>query len=917
MTTPDPQGQSIEERYELELTRAGLGLVEGQQSFPVGREERFYVEKLLGRGNMGAVYLARDSTLDRPVALKVVTRRLDAEHAKRRLEQEARALARLQHPNVVSVYDLATTEYGELFIAMEYVQGMTLRVWQRDRSLLELLDAYLMAGQGLAAAHAVGCIHRDFKPDNVMIDTSSGVLQVKVADFGVAGLGPAPSEATVATSPGERGVLTSPQGLVGTAAYMAPEQLRREQASERSDQHQFCVALWEAMAGARPFSDEGRDPNKDGGLPKRSRKIPRSLQRVLAKGMAFEQGDRFENMSELMRRLRRIGAWRRARPWVGVSGVVGGVALGLAVWPQPPGMSCEEQAVARIDGIWSLQAREDVEDSISDSEEHRKYITDSIEDIASNLKKENDRICQENQNGTHPIKSANARCIETWITRFQFYIDKLRDLPQKNEDLAYKLIKPLKELYQKDICSLPPIPLDPAVQNSIDEAITLEALGDFEIATMELLQNRTNTSELTECPSANEEDTHSSIEQVAILYQQGNIRVENGDPNDALQQLWDSSLQAKACNDDRRLAKALIRAAALSATDLSKPNQAELMIEFAESAMKSEGIRQDTLLSFERWKAKGLIAQRRGQLERAKGLSAQRRGQNDRAERLNEQKRGQPENSSAHFDEANAHFIEARNHFNEARIYYNSGLSTLNKLDKSKHPILTSKILSNIGTIHHNLGLTHHNTGTIYQKSGKHNLAIAENDLAATEYQLAKEEYKNASRLLDEALGDDHPQSTNRAQHNALNLGILATELGEIAEVRLHLATAAESRDPRLAIRSLTQWLKAEEAYGTRDQASDVAEILDHRLHSADYQGLPVDLIVPAMANLGYILASHENKRGFDLLDEALKRVRNSENIQLEEQVIRARDKAVRKFGKNNNLSSPGTNPTHTNQHAP
>ncbi len=225
---------------------------------------RYVVQELLGVGGMGVVYGARDPELDRKVALKRVRGDLGAgDVAQNRLLREAQAMARLSHPNVVSVYDLVV-HGSQLFIAMERVEGVSLRTWLEEarRPWREVLARFVQAGRGLAAAHAVGLVHRDFKPDNVLCDSMG---RVRVTDFGLARLLTSETEratesthlrasALEETPVSDTAVLTDRSGMVlGTPAYMAPELLAGKQADPLSDQFAWCVALYEALYGARPF----------------------------------------------------------------------------------------------------------------------------------------------------------------------------------------------------------------------------------------------------------------------------------------------------------------------------------------------------------------------------------------------------------------------------------------------------------------------------------------------------------------------------------------------------------------------------------------------------------------------------------------------------------------------------------------
>src|SRR5262249_47298015 len=217
---------------------------------------RYVVRDCIGSGSMGIVYTARDPDLGRRVALKVLRSdptATESRGARRRLLQEARAMAQRSHPNAVAISDVGV-HGDEVFLAMELIDGGTLRDWLRRarRSWRDIVGAFRRAGDGLAAAHAVGLVHRDFKPDNVLVGNDGRVC---VTDFGLA----RPSSGQpVAQAPGladhAMDVMTQTGAGIGTPAYMAPEQIEGGVADARSDLFSFCVALYEALYGERPFA---------------------------------------------------------------------------------------------------------------------------------------------------------------------------------------------------------------------------------------------------------------------------------------------------------------------------------------------------------------------------------------------------------------------------------------------------------------------------------------------------------------------------------------------------------------------------------------------------------------------------------------------------------------------------------------
>ncbi len=254
---------------------------------------RYVVIDLIGQGAMGQVHAAYDPVLDRKVALKLLHPMVEGVEARERLLLEAKALAKVAHPNLVGVYDAGPFQ-DSVFIAMEFVDGQTLRSWLKaqKRTSEEIVDAFLQAGQGLSAAHAAGLVHRDFKPENVLVGRDG---RVRVSDFGLARQvsdlpsAPASTDAPV-------GVRTVTGALVGTPAYMAPEQLAGQPAGPRADQFAFAVAFYEALAGERPFSRNAQEVVRAG-----FRALPSvQLQRAVARALAVEPESRFASMDELL-----------------------------------------------------------------------------------------------------------------------------------------------------------------------------------------------------------------------------------------------------------------------------------------------------------------------------------------------------------------------------------------------------------------------------------------------------------------------------------------------------------------------------------------------------------------------------------------------------------------------------------------
>lgn len=295
---------------------------------PVLRIGRYRIESRIGAGGMGEVYLAVDEELARKVAIKRVLPGVLSGRRHERLRDEARALAKLSHPNVVQVYEIGEHD-GRTFLAMEYVQGQTLAQWlaEQPRTWKEILARFCVAGRGLAAAHEAGVIHRDFKPENILLGDDGSV---RVADFGIAlAENELADEGAIRTlRDGDETGATN--YIAGTFRYMSFEQLRGDPIDARSDQFAFCVALYEALWGTQPFSLGNAMARLDALEHERPRKPPRSkvpaqLWWILRRGLARSPRDRWPDMIKLLDALGRVRCRRREAI---VAGIVAPLLLG-------------------------------------------------------------------------------------------------------------------------------------------------------------------------------------------------------------------------------------------------------------------------------------------------------------------------------------------------------------------------------------------------------------------------------------------------------------------------------------------------------------------------------------------------------------------------------------------------------------
>lgn len=313
---------------------------------------RYLVLDPLGRGANGTVLGAYDADLDRRVALKLLAKPLDADETRRQLLlTEAQAMAKIHHRNVAAVYDVGVW-HDRLYVAMEYVAGPTLARWLslRPRTPAEILAIHLDAAAGLEAAHEAGVVHRDFKPANVLVAPGERAV---VVDFGLAM--PQPGADARADD-------TAGFAVAGTPAYMAPEQFAGAVIDGRSDQFAFCVSLFEALAGARPFAGNSlamlaANVSRAVVDPTAAARLPPRLRPVILRGLAREPERRYPSMMALVQALRAAGrsTWTR-RVWVAAGLGLAAAGIWGATRSPAPGVACEA-GEAIVAGFWGDDAR--------------------------------------------------------------------------------------------------------------------------------------------------------------------------------------------------------------------------------------------------------------------------------------------------------------------------------------------------------------------------------------------------------------------------------------------------------------------------------------------------------------------------------------------------------------------------------
>lgn len=473
----------------------------GAEVEPV-RFRHWELERRLGKGGMGAVYLGRDPELGRPVALKILAppRGSDLVTMRRRLRREAQALARIKHPNVVQVYGVDLEE-GRPVIEMEYVEGTTLKHWQaQPRPWREVVAVYARVGDGLAAIHAAGLVHRDVKPDNLLMGTDG---RVKVVDLGLAMDPKAASREPAAKARPSLLDLPITQGsaVAGTRGYMAPEQTGRGEVTAASDQFGFAVSLYEALMGVPPYPAE--DPVEHAEMmrretlqvPKRPPRLPRWLIRALRRALSFDPSDRYPSIDALVRVLRK-GLGRRRR-WSWGSVVIGSIVILPGVgWAlrEPPCASLEDDlAAARaLTDAASLDLRQRLD---AGAPEHLRNALRAFEDAVDHRLNRWTRVrmdlCEAQARSSadvepgHGVLARQLACLEHTRARLDGMVSAVA---AGDADLSEHLVLAVTTVERLPACEDPrtlahwPLHTAPEVEEPLAEALRLELAGHYSAA---------------------------------------------------------------------------------------------------------------------------------------------------------------------------------------------------------------------------------------------------------------------------------------------------------------------------------------------------------------------------------------------------------------------------------------------------
>jgi len=724
---------------------------------------RYVALSELGAGGMGVVYAGYDPELDRKVALKLLRPKASRAPGDKRLLGEAQALAKLSHPNVVAVHDVGTMG-SDVWLAMEFVAGQPMDAWlaARPRGVHEVLSVLRPVGLGLRAAHEVGLVHRDVKPGNVMLGDDG---RVRLLDFGLARGAPDSGENqrdTMADSGDRSGrgasKATKIGAPVGTPAYMAPEQISARHADARSDQFSFCVTLFEALYGKRPFGGavavelalnvlEGKVD-----APPATSKVPRWLRHVVTRGLSVDPADRFASMEALLDAIRRGQAG--ARRWK-AAGVVGAVALagaGIVGWQhavaQRAAVACEEAGAGFAEAVWSDGVHTELRDGIvATGAPHAAATADRLlprlDAQAETLSKSRAEACVASQ-----IR-------KTWDS--ETYERSLWCLQERQMELGA-------------LVAMLSAPSKSALQHAVAAATQLRRV-----------EQCTDTATLARLPAPPAED-REEIEQVRSQLSRTNAHVVIADYADGLPDALENLERAEALAWPPLVAAAGRLAGDLHA-GMGSYEQAEALYESAYFTAAKGGATEEALLAAEQLTRTvgGLRARHRDGLRWSKQAEVLRSTLPDPA--------GLREATT---NENKAEILRQMGEYSRAEALVRETLATREAVLGPNHLLLTTD-LRQLGVIYESMGELerarpfHERALTIRTEAlgpdhptvGVCMLNLANVDFRSARYAKARDWYARALTLQTEGLGAEHPN--------------VAMTLLSLANVHLSLGTYTKS----------------------------------------------------------------------------------------------------------------------------
>ena len=727
---------------------------------------RYRIVELLATGGMGQVYVAVDPELDRRIALKLLSVRQDKAAAsgllRDRLQREARALARLSHPNVIAIHDVGTHQ-GDVFIAMELVAGRTLRKWlgEAKRSQREILEVLIAAGRGLRAAHEAGLVHRDFKADNVIVGDDG---RVRVLDFGLAraaSIEPAAAEIAgqILSTP-----ITIEGSVLGTPGYMAPEQYQGGRVDEKTDQFCFCITAYEALYREHPFGDavgEIRTATCTGQVrASEGADVPAHLRKALLRGLAVDPAARYPAMDAL---LHDLGfdplAARRRR--LATLGVLGGIALGtFGLWRGFSASSGMCRGMdSRLAGIWDDASRRAFAAAFGGTGlPHAPYAAQQVQRILDRYSAEWTKTATDTCEGTR-VRGAKAEriqdlrlaCLDRRLAKLSALVTQFRTPTRETIDRAVGAASDLPPIAgcadDAALLAAVPPPEDPKVRARLDELRKQLDLAEAQKKTAQYDAGTKLATKIVE--DASSLDYRPFQAEASFLL--GELHERGGDIKGAEPIYREALATAAAAGDDDVVAQCWC--ALLS--NIAKQSRLD----------EAYGLRTAAEVAVAR---AGNAPMRKADLARTIGRILYERGKPDEAlarfdeaTALQQQVLGKDDFrvAESQVEAGNALFMMGK--YDEARARYEQAMVTQTKALGPDHPTV-SRCLNNIALVLHAQG----------------------------HYPEARDYYERSERGYEKALGPDHPLVIN----GLYNLGVLLAEMGDFAEAKKVLTRTLEIR---------------------------------------------------------------------------------------------------------------------------
>ena len=734
---------------------------------------RYHVLEPVGAGGIGAVYKAYDPDLDRTVALKQLHPSLgDSEARRARLFREAQAMARLTHPNVVTIYDVLDEKRG-IVIAMEFVEGHNLDRWlEQPRSLRDVLDVFIDCARGLEAAHAANICHRDCKPSNILV-TQAKVG--KLADFGLAA--PAATEEPTDIEARDRmvvaGRLSADGAIPGTADFIAPEVAAGDPADPRSDQYSFCVALREALQRSS------------------ATRIPRSLQRVLRRGLDRDPACRFADMTAVRAALSAVRGRRRALAiGAGAGLALGGVVaigIGIASRASPP--ACPNDP-SRWREVWDAGTRQAAETAIAaagvpDAPAASRRLAATLDDYTARWSAAYGRACAETQ-ALGPAYHARSLCYELRREQVRALVAVVT---AAEADVATALADPSRALDPLEPCARAqpsPASMDRLARSEVDAALAdvaaLRWAGRVEAA-------RDVARHALAQADAEGDVSLRSVARIEL----GVSLMQAGDFEPAAETLAGAYWLAEGQADRRLAARAATALVAVFGSYLEQPTRAGDWVPRAKAAVAALDVPGREAFNLEN--ALGTLAQARGDYKTA-------RGHYERAVAIASDDPEITSATTAIVLENLATALEKLGRWEDAQARYDEARSALEREHGSTHPSL-GRVLHNLAVFNHARGRT-----AAAVEAGREALAVKDATLPPEHMSIAltlqalgtilqdrnqddeaEALLRRAERIVDAAVGREHP-----------TMGVLLVNLAEVARRRGDTEAASRRYDEAIAV---------------------------------------------------------------------------------------------------------------------